>query len=403
MLKDFATLTKRDVMKKLSCILVLLALILTPLLFPCPIFAQENIASDEVVILRQNQIISSDYFAAGERVTLSGVVNGDAYLGGGKIFVDGTVNGDLLIAGGTATIRGKILHNVRIIGGDVTFTSADIGGNVTVVGGNAQFSDGARIAGSLVAVGGNMEIFSPVGKGATLAGGSFTVGNSIGGDIVGAVGSLDILSGAKIRGDVNYWSQNNATIAKDASISGKIAAHIQPKETKPIEQTGKAIVSGFTKTVRIISLLSSIFIGLLLLYLVPFYMENAAKNIKEHPGKNFLIGLIGVFTLPLLAIFLFVTIIGIPLSILLLMAFFVLMFIGKIVVMFAVGQKVLRYTDHKLSNTWTFIIGALVFFLATWIPFIGWFIGVIGALIGFGSLLFSKYSYYHLLREKKLI
>ncbi len=390
-------------MKKLSCFLLLLSFVLTPLLFPCTIFAQENIRSKESSVLRNTEVINNDYFAAGERVTLSGIVNGDAYLAGGKVFVDGTVNGDLLIAGGTATIRGKILHNLRIVGGNITIDSTDIGGNVTVASGNVLFSNAAKIAGSLVAASGNTEVYAPIGKGITFAGGNVILGNTVNGNIVGAVGSLDILPGARINGNVDYWSQDNAKIAKEASISGKILAHLTPKGTQETAERGKAFISGFTKTIRIVSLISSIIIGLLLLYLVPIFMESTVETILKQPGKNFLIGLIAMFAFPLLAVILFATIIGIPLSVLILMAFFVLMYIGKIVVMFTVGQKVLGYTDYKLSNTWTFLVGAIVFFLLTWIPFIGTLIGIIGALIGFGSVLAAKANYYQLLRNKKLI
>lgn len=61
----------------------------------------------------------TNYFAAGEGVTISGTINGDVFVFGGKTYIDGTVNGDVLAAGGQVTIDGPVSGNVRVAGGDI--------------------------------------------------------------------------------------------------------------------------------------------------------------------------------------------------------------------------------------------------------------------------------------------
>ena len=72
-------------MKKIFFIILTLLICLTV------IFSKEAKAVDNSgknIIIPSDQIISSDYFAAGNSISLSGTVNGDAFLAGGNILFD---------------------------------------------------------------------------------------------------------------------------------------------------------------------------------------------------------------------------------------------------------------------------------------------------------------------------
>jgi len=59
------------------------------LLIPSGVYARQmRIFSS----LPRTETVEKDYFSAGDKLDLSGVVNGDAYLDGGAITLDGTVN-----------------------------------------------------------------------------------------------------------------------------------------------------------------------------------------------------------------------------------------------------------------------------------------------------------------------
>src|SRR4030042_3865228 len=69
--------------------------------------------------VKKDEVIDHDYLAAGESVTISGVVNGDVYAAGANVTIDGKINGDLLAGAGMITLLGEVTDDVRIAGGNI--------------------------------------------------------------------------------------------------------------------------------------------------------------------------------------------------------------------------------------------------------------------------------------------
>lgn len=376
-----------------------IALLLTPF-----IVSAQTVQNDDLVSLLQDETIDEDYFATGETVSLSGTVNADAYLAGGTVFVDGTINGDLLVAGGTVTIRGTVAEDLRVMGGTVNITG-NIGKNITAVGGNVHISDSATVGGSLVAGAGTLDILAPIGRGATFGAGQATIGSVINGNILAGVGTLALTNDAAINGDLTYVSDfdGNLIQAESASVSGEITHTIPVNDTGLTDKEKAAAISGVGFFVKLLSLFSSLLLGLVLLYFFPVFIQQTTDIIEKRIFPSLLLGLITYIVSPILILLLFVTLIGIPFAVILIPLIIALVFFAKIFAMMFIGRRIMKYLNQKTSVYWMFVVGVVSYGFLTSIPVFGLIVSSLSVLAGTGALLLQKKHLYKTLRSKKLV
>lgn len=387
--------------KFISFILIIIIFFIAPVL----VLAQNNLKSSDIVVLPKSETIQTDYYAAGESVNLEGTVKGDAYLAGGIINVDGNINGDLLAAGGNLNIRGNISQDIRVAGGNI-YISGTVGGNITTVGGSITIAESAKVAGTLTAAGGNVIVNAPLPKDIHAGAGNLALANSVGGNVNAGVGALSLSSRSSISGDLNYWSEEQASISREATISGAVNRHLPQKDwqksidaEKKAKQGIGAIVTGF----KFYTFLTGLLIGLLLLKLAPELSRKIANIINLKPWASLGIGFLTIIVVPVAFILLLITVIGVPLAFLLLGIFLITTSLVNIFVALFIGQKTLTYFNKKTNIYLQFLTGAIIFFLVGLVPFIGALMGTLAFLVGLGALLLTKKTIYQDLRQKKFL
>ena len=391
---------------KLFAKLFVLVLLSVTLFVPAVLAKGER--APVAVVLGRNEVVNKDYFAAGDTVTVSGTVNGDAYVAGGTVLIDGTINGDLLVTGGMIDIKGPVKEDIRAAGGSLTISSI-VGGNVTAGAGTIAIDPTARIAGSIVAGSGTLNVLAPVGKGITAGAGTLMVNSSVGGDILAGVGQLIMQPKTRVAGDVTYWSEKEATIADNVALSGELTYHNLPKtKTKPgLAKVGLLGASGvFTGTALImagIAFLTVFVLGLILTALLPRFSEKAVGMMQKNAWGSFGLGIASVIVLPIVAITAFVTVIGIPLGIFLLVALGLLCFVGHIYAAIFIGRGVFVWFKKEVHRTWQLLVGLLILVVFTFVPILGWLARAIFVLIGIGAVLFEKHSVYKHMRLRHLV
>ena len=380
-------------------ILVILISLLVPLSIAGVAYAQQLETGGKTVVLPKDETVNKDYFAAGETVTLAGTINGDAYLAGGTVNIEGRVNGDLIAVGGIVNVRGKVENDVRIGAGQIII-SGEIGGNATTGAGSVSITDSAKVNGSLVSGSGNLSIFAPIGKGLTIGAGNSTIGSEVTGDITAGVGQLTFTPNAKVSGNVTYWSDVDAQIQPGAQILGKIVHNFPPKPDK--EKAAKAMGT-FALAVKVISFISALIIGFLLIKFLPIFTQRTANTISKNALKSLGMGILALILTPIIAVILLVTIVGIPLAFILLVAFAIELYLAKIFVSLVIGQKILKFLGQKAGNGWSLVLGLIVFMIVTMVPIIGWIVALIVLLLGLGAIVLQKRETFLQISNKKLI
>ncbi len=379
----------------------LFSLIFTLSIVATPALAQER--KPQNIVLPENQVIDSDYFNAGDNVTVLGTINGDAYVAGGNVTFNGIVNGDIIAAGGTITVNGSA-QNVRVAGGNIT-VNGKIEKNLTVFGGNITLGNNASLLGSIVAAGGSINLAAPVGRGATILGGNVIVGNLINGNTYAAVGQLTLQPQAMINGNLVYVSDQPAQLLSGSKVSGKLT-HTLPQKPKENSVSKLNAIYGIgiaALTIKLIGMISLLIIGWIIIGLAPHYVKKVADGIVEKPWQTFATGLVAMILAPVIFFILLATVVGIPLAFIFAALFCITVFISKLFVMFLIGEKLAATINPKMPLGLAFFIGVVIYGVVAIIPVFGWLADILAIFFGLGSLLIQKKQIYQSLRKDKTL
>jgi len=349
------------------------------------------------VTVPASQVVNGDYFAFGGTVEISGTINGDLYASGGQVVIDGTVNGDVLVAGGRVRLSGTVSQDVRAAGGQVTI-SGGVGRNLTVAGGQVELAPSAVVRGGLVAAAGNVDLSAPVGGAVKVAAGTLIVENRIGGNVDAAVGTLRIASRADIQGDVNYWSRREASVSEGARIGGKIVRNVPPKRPRLFPAVFFAWL-GFVS----INFLSTLILGLLSVRFLPRFHQSVVTTLSERPWSSLGIGFFAAVVLPVVCSLLFATVVAIPLALILLTAFFIVLYWARIYAIGRIGEFILGRLRPNSGRASAFVLGLFIYYLLAVIPFIGWLVVPLVMLFGFGAELIARKQFYVIAKTQGLI
>jgi cytoskeletal protein CcmA (bactofilin family) len=335
-----------------------------------------------------SQVVEGDYFAFGETVEISGTINGDLYASGGQVIIDGRVNGDVLIAGGRVSLSGTVSQDVRAAGGQIAITG-NVGRNLTVAGGNVEIASSAVVSGGVVAAGGSVDLAAPVGGAAKIAAGTLIIANRIAGDVEAAVGTLRIASKAEIGGNVSYWSGQEAVVSEGARINGKIVRNIAPERPRILP------AAFFAWLVFVaINFVCTWILGLLSARFLPRYHQSVITTLRERPWASLGIGFIAAVVVPVVCALLFATVLAIPLALILLFAFFILLYWSRIYAIGRIGELILARLRPASSRASAFVLGLFVYYILAVIPVVGWFVVPLVVLFGLGSELIARKQFY---------
>lgn len=390
-------------MKRLFSVLASSLLLLT---VATPVFAQEknqeNFREGEVVTLPKGETINRDLFAFGERVEISGTVNGDVYAFGGTIIVDGTINGDLIAAGGSLNVSGRISQDLRVAGGQITITGK-IGRNLTIGGGSVEITDSAALGGSLLAGAGNLNIAGPVEKDIRAGSGNITVSSAVGGNVDVGVGTLRLTSKASVGGNLTYWSDQEASIDDSAKVQGEIVKNTPPKTQGPAPEKIFGMAIGAVLFLKIISFVTTLVLGLLIIRLLPQFSQNAVLNIRKKPWASLGVGFLATVLIPIVFVILLVTMIGIPLALMLLPIYLISLYVVRVFPMLWGGVILSEKLNWKINAYWSFIAGSVIYFIIQLIPIVGDLLTLLVVLFGLGTLLITKKETYAAARKSSII
>jgi cytoskeletal protein CcmA (bactofilin family) len=366
------------------------------ILFVSIAVAQER-ARQSSATVPASQVVDGDYFAFGRTVEISGTINGDLYASGGQVVIDGRVNGDVLVAGGRVRLSGTVSQDVRAAGGQVAI-AGNVGRNLTVAGGNVEIASSAVVGGGVVAAGGNVDLAAPVGGAAKIAAGTLIIANRIGGDVEAAVGTLRIGSRAEIGGNVSYWSRREASVSEGARINGKIVRNVPPERPRLFP----AAVFGWLVFVSI-NFVCTLILGLLSARFLPRYHQSVITTLREKPWVSLGIGFIAAVVLPVVCALLFATVLAIPLALILLVAFFILIYWSRIYAIGRIGESILARLRPASSRASAFVLGLFVYYILAIIPVVGWLVVTLVILFGLGAELIARKKFYVSARSQDLI
>ena len=336
---------------------------------------------------------SRNVYTAGQTSRTTEAVEGDFVGAGARVIVDRPVKGDALLVGGSVDVRAPVGDDVRA-GGDIRIESR-VSGELVAAGGSLTLAQGSqvdqggrlfagtatidgKVSGPLTVRAQKIVLNGEVTGDADLAGEQIELGPTarIGGNLVYAARSFNRADGATVGGTTRQDTRS----ADRARTSANPSA---PGTTAPARRLrrGSPAVLGY------LGLLACAAVFLLLF---PRFAEHAPQHIGAMPWSSLGIGFGCALGVPVLAVLLFITLLGIPLGIALLALFPGLLLLGYVVGLLFLAWR-LRVALHKPPGTrfgGTLAIVAATLLLVVLIgrlPFIGGLLHFLLVIAGLGA------------------
>ncbi|HSW37562.1 MAG TPA: polymer-forming cytoskeletal protein [Candidatus Saccharimonadales bacterium] len=296
----------------------------------------------------------------GQTVNITGTIKGDVFCAGQTVTVDATVEGDVLCAGQTVTVRGKVNGNVRLAGQTLNL-SAEVAKNGTLTGQMANVDKRTTVGGDL-----------------TLAAGQASVGGQIGRDLNARSEDLLLQSTSKVGRDLNYTAQATARLEVGAVVSG------QQLHNYPSRAQRSSSWHGFALVWRMYWLFAAIFFAFVLVLLFPNLFRRWNQVAVDSLGTVLLTGFLSMFVIPVLAVSLFITVIGIPLGLFLLLLWAGLWVVSWPLAAYYLGSMVLARAKNALLVV---LAGSVIISLLGFVPIVGWIFAMLMYWVGMGIAL----------------
>ena len=245
-----------------------------------------------------------------------------------------------------------------VLSGDVAVRKDETSGDVVVVHGSARVAGVVR--GDVVVVDG------PI-----------AVSGVVRGDVVALDGGVTLLSGAHVTGDVTL-AHGGLVVQVGARIDGRVhrggLAFLSP--SKLVTKLGFWIAIS----------VSTLLLGLLLLLLAPRAGNAVGRAGRDAVGASIGWGAVAVFGLPVLAVVLLVTLVGLPFGLGLLLALALLDSIGYAYTGIVIGRLFIRPSRHGGPRlVAAFLAGWAILRVVGFVPVLGGVTWFLAAWYGLGA------------------
>lgn len=344
------------------------------------------------IIEQKEAIVGDDLYAFGGSVDVSGSVTGDVVTAGGNVAIVGNVSQDVASAGGTVTILGNVGDDVRVAGGNISI-AGKVGGDLIAAGGFVKVLADSTVSKDLIATGGNVVMDGSVVGDMTATGGEIVINGPVNGDVTLKYAKRVTLGpDARIAGTLTYSAEEEITQSDGVYVGGGITRVALPERVK----TDVSHLFGLLAFVKFLGLLIA---GVLAVLVFKRFSADIGSVARGGFWKQVLTGFIMLIVVPIVAILLFVSFLGMMIGSLLLLGYILLLTIASVysgVIAGAFLSKWIR--KHPIvSWKWT-IVGFVVLFVLCFVPFIGPFIIFIVMLSAFGAIGTQAYKKFWIAR-----
>jgi cytoskeletal protein CcmA (bactofilin family) len=354
---------------------------------PLTLFAAEMRVGEQPS-LASNERISDDFYIAGGNVSSGGPVAGDLVAAGGNVLINSAVTGDLLAGGGTVSILGTVSDDVRVGGGNITI-GGQVRGDVVAGGGQTQIS-GAGVGGDVLWGGGTLRIEAPVAGDLKLAGGDVYLNSTVVGNVEFMGEKLTLGRGAIIEGNLTYKSPNEAVMEEGAAVRG--TTDFQKQESKGASKAGFA---AFASLAVLMGFLMRFACALALALIFHRYARTLVESVTRKPLLELGRGFAAFAVVPVASVVLMITVLGLPLGFLGMLAFVALLIFASLLAPVVLGSVVhkLALKPANYEVTWlTILIGVVLYTILGWIPFVGWIAKFALVLMTIGAIAKVKWD-----------
>ena len=360
----------------LRLLIVLLALSL-------PGFALERRHS-EFVTVAANETVDDTLLASGNIVRVEGVVNGDLLVFAGSVEVRGTVKGDLVSFAKRTVVSGTVEGNIYDFSNSLDL-DGQLGHSIYGFMQSLHVNDRGRVGGGVVVAAGDVSLEGEVKRSATVYAGNTDVSGSIGRELTMAGDNLTVTSTARIGGNLSARVRElkNVHIADGATIVGTRDIQLRVRQ------------SHFARPrfyfFQAIWLAAAMLVGWLGMVLFPGFFQASTRAVGSG-WRSLGLGVAVLAGVPVAIILTAITLVGFPVSLMLLMVYLAAIYLAKIWVGAFLGQMLVKRTGATKGD-WLLglLVGLLILTIVRFIPYLGGLVHFGVICLGLGAFAWQLY------------
>jgi len=283
------------------------------------------------------------------------------------------------------------------IGHDSTLAAGAQRDSVVAVFGSATNTGTARQ--DVVSVFGDTTVTGPTAGSAVAVMGNVSVNGDIGEDVVAVLGNVTLGPAAHVHGHVvsilGTVNQDAAAVV-DQGVDRILPEHLATAEGLR-KWVGQGLLWGrplvFASGLQWLWGISFAFLALYALLALLFRdaAEHCIATLNEHPGKSLITAILAVMLTPLMLFLLAITLVGLLVIPIALVALFVAAVFGKTTVLGWIGGRCfgLRPGQPAPHPALAVIVGGLLVMLAYLVPILGFVVYILLGMIGYGAVLYT--------------
>ncbi len=360
-------------MRRLSAFLIIFAL------------AGGFAAAEEV----ERAVLGGDTFVAGGDASLDTPANRDAFLSGFSVEADAAIAEDAHLSGFNVEVSGPVGGDLYAAGFSVE-VDADVGGDLTAAGFKIKIDDNADIAGN-ARLAARTITFEPTLAGSLIAAAqTLTLNGTVTGDVDFSGAGLEFGDGATIAGTLTYRTPEQIDIPASVIAAERVQYKTLklPDAAKAMERRFPSAWGIFFGSVMVLAFL--VIVAALCLAFAPDRVERLRAATMRRPWIAILFGFLGLAMLIGLVPVSAITLVGIPLVPVVLLAIVVVWILGYLLGVYALAFRVItafrELPDTLAARIIVVVIGLIAVAILNFIPVIGWMINLVILFLGLGAL-----------------
>lgn len=354
------------------------------LVFPAPAEALDFRRSEGVVTIPEDVTIDDTLIVAAETVIIDGRVTGDVLAASRRVVVNGSVGGNLAAFAEDITIRGEVGGFAMSAGSSLEYDEATIGGDLWAAGDRITVDSESRVGRNATLASETATVDGQVAKDVFVFAERIEVDGRIGEDLEAFTRRVNLLNDAVIEGNVRFRSrdENNLERSPGATVNGEVEFIALPEQSRRQNR----YLTGDYYLFQVFRLVSAFLVGVAVLWMIPALRETDLPGGVEGV-KTAGVGLVTLISLPIVAIMLAATLVGIPFTFFGIVFWIGLIYFAKIVLAAYIGQIVLSGGSAEDSLPLTLLAGLAIIMIAINIPAIGGILNFVMIIVGIGMIM----------------
>jgi hypothetical protein len=260
-----------------------------------------------------------------------------------------------------------------LIGQDLCALGNDSEREIVKIGEDLFVVPGEEIGNALV-IGGDAYVEGAVREDVAAFGGSIFLGprSRVGGDVTAVGGSIVKQEGAQVRGELSTIRTPDLS-----PIFGMLSRFEMPE-----------LMPHILRSSGVMQFIGLLFLGILVAAVMPGTVSHVSAVVENHLLSTVFWGVLTLLMIVPVGLMLLISLVGIVL--IPIEAAFVICcgLLGYVAAAHLVGKKI--RLSMKLSETsvmFETMLGLVVLFIASWVPYLGWFVMAMLVFLGFGGVM----------------